>query len=170
MSIEWLVKPPEFNLAAAHRFFAADCFNRTWELIDLPARSPVENEQMLLAAMASVWHWTQRAEVSARELSIGCWQVSRVYALLGQAANAADFGERCLRHSTGLAPFYIGYAHEALARAARLAGDDARMRHHLDEARKCVATVTDQGEREALEKDLVSIQAELKRVSSPRAL
>ena len=154
------MKPPGFDVAAAHKFFAAECFNRTWDLIDLPTRSAEDDERMLLAAMASLWHWTQRPDATARELSIGCWLVSRVHALLGQAANAADFGERCLRHSEGLAPFYVGYAHEALARAARVAGDEARVKHHLNEARRCAEMVTDKAERETLKKDLATIQAE----------
>lgn len=149
---------PQFDITAAHQYFAAECFNRPWDLIDLPSRSAEDDEQMLLSAMASLWHWTQRSDVTARELSIGCWQVSRVYALLGQSANATAFGERCLQHSRDLPPFLLGYAHEALARAARLASDDSRATHHLIEARKCAAAVTDPGEREALEKDLATIQ------------
>lgn len=148
---------PGFDLSTAHRFFAAECFNLAWDLIDQPTRSDEENERMLLTALASLWHWSQRPDATPRELSIGHWQVSRVYSLLGQAANAEEFGNRSLRHSADLAPFYLGYAYEALARAARLAGDKARVAQHLSEARQYAARVTDEGERAALEKDLATI-------------
>jgi hypothetical protein len=38
---------PEFDLESAHRFFSADCFNRTWDLLDIPSRSSDEDDQML---------------------------------------------------------------------------------------------------------------------------
>lgn len=112
---------------------------------------------MLLASISSLWHWTQRVDVTPRELSIGYWQVSRVYALMGQATNATTFADRALQVSTGLTPFLLGYAHEAAARAARLAGDEARAAHHLALARQCATEETDAGNRTALEKDLATI-------------
>ncbi len=72
------VKEPE-----PHRYFSAQCFNRAWELIRRIDRTELESEQMLLLAQASLWHWTQRPDCTPRNLSIGYWQLSRVFALLG---------------------------------------------------------------------------------------
>src|SRR5450759_1664024 len=41
-------------------------------------------------------------------------------------AEARRSAEVCLEHSRELEPFYLGYAFEALARAAKLAGADER--------------------------------------------
>src|SRR4026208_1633757 len=98
---------PTFDKAAAHQFFSADCFNRTWTLIERPNRSPEEDEQMLLLSLASLWHWTQREDCSDQNLSIGYWQVSRVYALRGEGQSALRYGESCLRHSQDQPPFFL---------------------------------------------------------------
>jgi hypothetical protein len=145
---------PTLDKPQAHRFFAAECFNRAWELMDKPARSGEEDELMISACLASLWHWTERADCTARNLSIGYWQASRVYALLGQAENAARYAKICLRHSTDQPPFYAGYAHEALARAALLGGDKHAVHEHLAEARRLLEKVLDPEDRALLQKDL----------------
>ena len=146
--------PPEFDAARAHNFFAADCFNRAWSYIDKAQRTPAEDEQMLLLSSASLWHWTQRDDCTDRSLSVGYWQIARVHALLGRAADAIRCGELCLRHSQNEPPFYLGYAHEALARAATIGGDNGRAAKHLSEARRLAAQVADADERSMLERDL----------------
>ena len=35
---------PDFDQSKVHRYFSADCFNKTWELIEKPQRTPDENE------------------------------------------------------------------------------------------------------------------------------
>ncbi|MGE0609058.1 MAG: hypothetical protein AB7O62_18335 [Pirellulales bacterium] len=150
--------PTVENVAQAHRFFSVDCFNRAWGLIDLPQRKADEQRQMLLLALASIWHWTQRPDCTNQNLSIGYWQVSRVYALLGQAENAQEYGEACLKYSSSLSPFYLAYAHEALARAAFVAKDHVRVSRHLAAADELVAAITATDERQAIEKDLASLR------------
>jgi hypothetical protein len=150
--------PAPFDEARAHKHFAAECFNWTWNLIEKPCRTPEDDEQMRSLCHASLWHWTQRDDCTPRNLSIGYWQLSRVYALLGRAEDATRYGELCLRHSESEAPFYIGYAHEALARAAMVGGDARRLSEHLGAARQFAAQVTNPEEREMLVKDLDGIQ------------
>jgi hypothetical protein len=144
---------------AAHRYFSADCFNRAWALIEKPDRSPEDNRQMLLLAQASLWHWTQRDDCTDQNLSIGYWQLSRICALLGDHKAAIQYGDLCLHHSQGQPPFYLGYAHESLARAAQLSGDTLRAAQHLNEARRLLAEITDAADRTSLENDVNSIQA-----------
>jgi hypothetical protein len=148
---------PDINETDAHRFFAATCFNRAWDLIRKDGRSDAENEQMLLLSQSSLWHWTQRRDRTPRNLSIGYWQLSRVQALLGRSDDARASAEACLRHSHGEAPFYLGYAHEALARSAAAAGDDAAKLHHLEQAAQYLAKVADERDRAPLRADLESL-------------
>lgn len=149
--------PSTFDEPQAHRFFAANCFNRTWELIDQPDRTPADDEQMLLRASASVWHWTQRDDCKPRNMSIGYWLLSRVHALLGQPEQARHFGELSLQQSAGEPPFYIGYAQEALARAAKVAGDKAGFAHHLAAARDYATQVAEPDDHAMLTADLDSL-------------
>lgn len=59
---------PSFDLSAAHKYFSVDCFNRAWDIIDKTIRTPAEEEQMLLLAFASFYHWTQRPDCSAENV------------------------------------------------------------------------------------------------------
>jgi hypothetical protein len=148
---------PPFDLARAHRWFSADCFNRVWTLLDKPDRTPDDSERMISLAHASLAHWRERADCTPQNLSIGYWQVSRVYAVLGQAENARHYGQLCLDVSGTEPPFLLGYAHEALARAERLAGNTTSSQQHLAEARRLAALVADTEERRALENDLATL-------------
>ena len=148
------------NEAEAHRFFSAHCFNRAWDLIRKSNRTTIECEQMLQLSQASLWHWTQRSDCTPKNLSIGNWQLSRVYALLGQAENAKRCAKMCLHYSEGTSPFFIGHAHEALARSAAVADDVLGKAHHLAEARLYLAQVTSDRDRALLQADLQSLEGE----------
>ena len=150
---------PEFDLEKAHHFFAADCFNRAWDFIDKPSRSAEEGQAMLLSSLASLWHWTQRADVAPAKLSIGYWQAARVYALLGQAENARQFGLLGLKESQkdGVPPFYLGYSYEALARAESVAGDKEKAQSYVVLARQACEKVTDPEEKKLILDDLATI-------------
>jgi hypothetical protein len=150
--------PPEFDLAAANKYFSADCFNRAWDLMDKPARSPEEDRMMVLLNQASLYHWSQRPDNTDKSRSIGYWQASRIQALLGNSVEARHHADICLEYSRDLEPFYLGYAYEALARAASLTGDRAGFENYLSEARALAQKVTSQEDREALLKDLANIK------------
>ena len=87
---------PDFDLATAHEHFSVACFNQVWGLIDKPNRTPAEDQEMVELCLASLWHWSQRDDCTPTNLSIGYWQASRVYALLGQAENAMQYARLCL--------------------------------------------------------------------------
>ncbi len=153
---------PNFDVNAAHRYFAANCFNHAWDFIDRPQRSPAEEDEMLLLAMASLWHWQQRPEATPTNLSVGYWQVSRVFALRGDAANARRYAALSLQtiQSAGAEPFHLGYAYEAMARAEMVAGSAEKAAEYLLQARTEAEKVEEAEDRALLLKDLDSIQAE----------
>jgi hypothetical protein len=148
---------PDFDLATVHRYFSATCFNKTWEFIDKPSRTPEEDMEMLQTSMASLWHWSQREDATPQNLSVGNWQVSRVYALLGQADNARRYAGSALKYAEGQPPFYLGFAYEALARAEMVAGDKAKMSEYLEKAYMLAEDVEDEEDREVLMGDLKTI-------------
>lgn len=150
---------PSFDLQAAHRWFAADCFNTAWLLIEKVSRTPEETEAMISLAHASIFHWRQRDDCTTRNLSIGYWQLARIYALADQAANARHYGQLCLEISQDDGPFHLGYAYEALARAERLVGNEKATNENLQRAREYAGQVEDAEQRAMLEKDLDEIAA-----------
>jgi len=149
---------PDFDLAVVHRYFSATCFNKAWGFIDNPHRSPDEELAMLQTAMASLWHWSQREDAAPQNLSVGNWQVSRVYCLLGQAENARRHAEVSLKLAEGHEPFYVAFAYEALARAEMIAGDKAKMQEHLEKASALAEKVEDEEDKQVLMADLESIK------------
>jgi len=149
---------PNFDIQQAHKYFSADCFNKTWDNMDKDGgRSTEENMEMLHTAIASLWHWTQREDVTPENLSIGYWQVSRVYCLVKQPNNARRYGLMSLQYAKELSPFFRGYAYETLARAEMLADKRVIMKEYLAKAREMLAQVDDEADRQLLTKDLESL-------------
>ncbi len=143
-----------FELQVGHKFYSAYCFNKTWDYIEKPVRTEAENREMIHTCLASLWHWSQRDDVTPKNWSIGYWQASRVFALAGVADAARTYGRLSLEKSKGLEPFYVGYAYEALARSEKTAGNTAKMREYLDAAVEQCAKVTDAEARNQLTTDL----------------
>ena len=149
---------PSFDIQQAHKYFSADCFNKTWDLVDKDGtRSTEESMEMLHTAIASLWHWSQREDVTHQNLSVGYWQVSRVYCLIEQPRNARMYGLLSLEHAKELAPFFKGYAYETLARAEMVADNRVIMKTYLEKARDILEQIEKKEDREILEKDLETI-------------
>jgi len=151
---------PDFDLNRAHRYFSVSCFNRAWALLDRSKRTPQEDQEMVFLGLAALWHWKQREDCTPTHLSIGYWQVARIYTLLRQVDNARLYAQQCLEISKmgGVASFYLGYAYEALARAEAVAGNRVVMQGYLEEARHIVMHVTDPDDRDQLLEDLDTVR------------
>ncbi|MEX0863439.1 MAG: hypothetical protein WD269_01025 [Acidimicrobiia bacterium] len=145
------------DLPAWHRSLAPLAFNRAWELLDADNLTREQEEEMLSSAFAQRYHWYVVGE--PRNWAIADWQVSRVAAVLGYAELAARFGERSLEIATehGLDPFVVGFAHEAIARAAAEVDDIETFTEHLELAKSMLAEIDDPEDRETLEADLAEM-------------
>jgi hypothetical protein len=148
---------PAFDVASAHRFFAADCFNRAWDLIEKRDRTSDDDEQMLLLSHASMWHWTQRPDVSSASKSVGYWQLARVHAILGRADESRRWAHLSLAHSGADEPFLVGYAYEALARAEAIANNPLKSQEYIAAARFHAQQLTSATDKESLIRDLNTI-------------
>jgi hypothetical protein len=142
------------------RQLAVDLFNEVWTLMGRSDRGAQEDAAMVHAAHASVHHWSNVG--TGENLARGEWQVSRVYTVLGRAEPARWHAERCLAlcQEHGLVDWDLAYAHEALARAALVAGEADEARRQVAEARD--VPVAEDDDRELLEKDLATIEASLR--------
>lgn len=148
---------PTFDLAAAHRHFATDCFDRARELIALPQRSADQERLMVALNQASIWHWMQRSDCEPRNLAAGYWQASRIEVLLDHAEAALRHAEVCLSHSRDLPPFHLAYAYEALARAEALNNRLLPAAEYKQRALDLAARVEDADERAMLLDDLKTL-------------
>jgi hypothetical protein len=89
----------------------------------------------------------------------GEWQVSRVYSVLGRAEPAHWHAQRCLDicQDRGIGDFDIAYAWEALARAAKVAGQDDEMNRYLAKARAAAVSIKEEDDRQQFNSDLATI-------------
>jgi hypothetical protein len=158
-----MARTPDFDVAAAHRFFAADCFNCAWDLIEKSDRTPADDRLMVALNQASIFHWLNRPDVTDRNLSVGYWQAARIFALIGEPATACRYAQTSLDYSEALGPFFRGYSYEALARAALGAGDAEAAGRFLAEARALAADVADVEDKALLEKDVEALTQQLAR-------
>ena len=141
------------------RQLAGGLFNRTWTLLELPARTPEQGDELIDTAHASAYHWLQVGTAANRARSQ--WQLSRVYVVLGRPEPALHHAHRCLAwceaNPEALEDWDLPYAHEALARAHALAGDADEARRHAGRARELAAGVAGAEDREHLEADLATL-------------
>jgi hypothetical protein len=154
-----MAEKTDFDHQAVHKYFSAHCFNRAWDLIDKSKRTPDEDEEMIRLSLASQYHWSQREDATSKNASIGFWQTSRIYALLGQVDNARRYGQLCLEASQddGVPPFYLGYAYEALARAEAVGGNKQQMQAFLEQAQISADKIEEKDEKKMLLDDLKTI-------------
>jgi DNA-binding transcriptional MerR regulator len=139
------------------RTLAVDLFNHVWTLLERTDRAPLDDDEMLHAAHASRYHWGEVGEPV--NLARGEWQCSRVYAVLGRAEPAMWHAQRCraLCEEHGIGDFDIAFAHEAIARAARVGGDRATADAALLRARELAAQIAGDEDRELVLSDLATI-------------
>jgi DNA-binding transcriptional MerR regulator len=150
---------PEVAGPDGDRRLAVDSFNGVWRLMETEDRTPAQDDRMLHMAHASRFHWEQAG--GPANLARGEWLCSRVYAVLGRAEPAGHHARRVLEicQENGIGDWDLAFAHEALARAAAVAGDQEGVRRHLADAREAAARISDPADRALLEDDLLSIPA-----------
>ncbi|MGD2146672.1 MAG: hypothetical protein PVH41_08265 [Anaerolineae bacterium] len=141
----------------AHKQFAKDLFNLTWDLLEKEDRTAEDNVRMIHAAHASRYHWGEIG--TPLNFARGEWQVSRVYAVLGRADSAIYHGERSLAlcEANGIGDFDLAFAYEALARGYAVAGDAAKSEEYVGLAEKAAEEIEEEGNREYFLSELATV-------------
>lgn len=142
---------------AARRQLAVDLFNHVWTLMTTPDRTPQQDVEMIHAAHASRHHWGDVG--TPVNFARGEWQVSRVYSVLDRGEPALVHARLCLDTCVeyGIGDFDIAYAHEAMARAYRVLGDQTESTAHAEEARRAAAGIADPEDREHAIEDIAEL-------------
>jgi hypothetical protein len=143
-----------------HKSYAKKCFNECWNYIEKEDRSEVDNEEMRRLAETSFYHWSQVQDRTQDNVSVGYWQLARVYAISGRSRGAHYYANRCIKVSehSELEPFYIGYAYEAKARAFALRDRVEQAQAALDKAYEFAEMISDKEWKDPLVADLDQIR------------
>lgn len=143
------------HLKEEHLQFAKSTNNRVWDLLEKAARTPAEDQEMLLAAYASLYHWMCAG--SAVNFQRGCWMLSRVYRVQNQGEAALEWALKCQEitenNPAEMKDFDLAYAQEALTRAYALTGDTEQAKKHFDRAAELGKNIKDPEDREFFMKD-----------------
>lgn len=148
--------------ANQHREQAVALFNGVWEMLDAPDRTPAQDDQMVHAAHASRWHWSQAGDLGGeQQLAVGEWQCARVYSVLGRGEPALHHARACLAlcEASGLGDWVVAAAYEALARASAVAGDTSEALAWLARGHTATAAIADPEDRDVIHSDLASVAA-----------
>jgi len=112
------------NLERWHRYFAAECNNRAWDLASKSDRIPTEDQEMLNLAHASAYHWSALGKpVNNARADI---TLAHIHALLGHGQDAMKYALRALAffESSPAEDWDLAFAHSELAFAAAVLGDE----------------------------------------------
>ena len=141
-----------------HRQLGVDLFNHAWTLLERAERTADEDDELLGAAHASRYHWS-KASTDARHQARGEWQLARVYAVLGRGEPAVHHAQRCLDWCGRgeVEDWDVAFAHEALSRAYRVAGNAAEAERHKALARELGELIAAAEDREHFDRDWATL-------------
>jgi hypothetical protein len=110
--------------------------NRAWPLTELEAPTDAQKAEALLAAYASVFHWTQVG--TDRNRALGELLLARVHAVNGEAEPALRYARSgfAFLSAEDSQPWEMAFAHAMMADAAALSGDQSEHRLHYERAGK----------------------------------
>ena len=147
-----------YTESEAHHHFATKLNGEVWGLLEKADRSRAEEEIMIHSAHASCRHWLQVGTGVNHQRAE--WMIARVYSELGLAEAALRHANRCQEltqeHTDLMEDFDRAYAHEALARASAVAGNQAEALEHLQLAEAAGQAITDDQSKQFFLGDLAA--------------
>jgi tetratricopeptide (TPR) repeat protein len=137
-----------------HKKLGIELNGLVWSLLEKKDRTPEENEKMVWAAFASLFHWS----FAGTELNIqrGEWMISHVYANLGRREPALYHAIRCMEitEKNGFKDFDLAYAYEAMARAYAVSGDKEKLEKYFSLAREAGERIAEEEDKKIFTGDL----------------
>ena len=142
----------------AHKKFAVNLFNSTWDLIDKKDRTKEEDDKMIHSAHASRYHWGEIGKPLHFER--GEWQISRAYSVLNRSEPALYHAKRCLEicKENNIRDFDIAFAYEAMARATALSGNKIDCERYIKLAKEAGEQIKKKEDRNYFFSELETIR------------
>lgn len=132
---------------AWHRRFGSEANNRAWALAEQRSRTADEDDEMLHAAHAALYHWRQVG--TERNVALARMLLGHVHAQLHDGARAREHAEAAFAFVASHAsePWERAFAHAVLANAAFACNDAQAHRTHHRIAGELGAGLENQEER-----------------------
>jgi hypothetical protein len=140
-----------------HRRFAVELFNRSWDLVEQPDRSPDDDAELLAAAFGSAYHWGRVGTAENRALADH--QIAKAASYAGQPALALHYARRALE-AIELGRFgnwQVAAAYEGMARASAAAGDVAGRDYWVQRCTIALGAVPDAADRSVVVEQLLNL-------------
>ena len=148
--------PTQFTLDEAQLRFAKKIHGRVWTLLEKSERSKTDDEEMVDAAHASLFHW--RSAGTGLNHQRGEWLITRVYTVIGDKYAAMRHAVRCWElteeHKDLMSDFDIAFAHECIARAYALNGEMENAQANKEKAEQAGTEIADAEDRKYFFSDL----------------
>jgi len=130
-----------------NRTFAAQTYNRCWELLESEHRTADDDLELLTSAFASRYHWGLVG--GSEKMITGDWMVARAASALGESSIALRFAQRA--YGEAQAPrtpdWLVASTAEGVARAFAGAGDQVQSDEWRQRALVLVARIEDEDDR-----------------------
>jgi hypothetical protein len=135
------------NIEQWRRSLAGEAFNGAWELIDQTARTPEDDREMLVRAVASRYLWE------------GVWQIAHALSWWGEGALALRFAEAALQRAEqkGWSDWRRASCLEGMARAHAVAGDASQRDRYAMLCEEVLGTLEDLEDRDLIASQLATV-------------
>lgn len=131
---------PPFDVQRAHRWFAVELNNLSWEIVEADSRTDKQLEQMIHAAHGACYHWMQVGTLINHQRAYNL--LAHAYLTVGDVDMALRYAMKCLAvgEQTGdmQDAFDLTTKHGIVAMTSNLAGQTKQANEHkqaFDEAR-----------------------------------
>lgn len=142
-----------FDLNQANRWFAVELNNKAWHWMESSPRDPGRSAEMVHAAHASCWHWTQAGGPIHRARAE--YLVAAVHVLSGHAGATQRHLFRARKilddHPEEVADWDRAFLADITARSYAAAGDESRARRAREEADRLGEAIADPEDRKVFE-------------------
>jgi hypothetical protein len=148
-------------VSSAERQLGVELYNSSWALMELPDRTPEQDDELVHHVHASMYHWLQAPECEPKHRARGEWLCSRAYSVLGRAEPALHHAQRCFeiceQHADNVEDWDLAFAYEALARANRVAGNEDEAGRFEQRGRELADQIADPEDKEIVLKDYATL-------------
>ena len=153
-----MTEESKLTLEEFHKKIAVETNNSIWPILDSKAPTAAKLEEALHSAYTSRYHWAKiGTAVNAQRAE---YMISRVYCAMGRGEPALFHAARCLEitEENNIGDFDLAFAHEVMARASAVAGNENKCKEHHKRAEEAIKKVKNPEDKKICEGELKQVK------------